>query len=76
MLITSIVSSQNSNLNEIKITAPEFKSAFYSSVGDFLTRYVGYPEELKKAKVEGTEVVRFVITSKGNITDFEVLNSI
>ncbi len=76
MLIAVIVSAQNQTKDESKITAPELKREFYSSIDNYLSSNVVHPAKLRNIRMEGTEVVRFVVTSKGNITDFEVINGL
>jgi len=46
------------------------------SLEDYLRGSVCYPTECIKQKVEGTEVVEFVVTPEGTLTAFYVINSL
>jgi TonB family protein len=39
-------------------------------------KQIQYPEISKDSHIEGTEVVQFVITTKGEVTDFKIINSL
>jgi TonB family protein len=45
-------------------------------INDFLLSGIEYPVESLKAGDEGTEVIQFVVTPKGNVTDIVVINSV
>lgn len=76
MLAAAFASGQNQDLQEIKVTPPKFRSEFYQNLNDFLLSGIEYPVESIKAGNEGTEVIHFVITPMGNITDIRIINSI
>ena len=76
MLVAAFAFGQNQDLQEIKVTAPQFQSDFFHNVNDFLLSGIEYPVESLLAGNEGTEVIRFVVTPKGNVTDIEVVNSV
>lgn len=76
MLMTAFAFGQNQDLQEIKVTAPQFQSDFFHKVNDFLLSGIEYPIESIKAGNEGTEVIKFVVTPKGNVTDIKVVNSV
>jgi len=46
------------------------------TIDDYLNQYVRYPESSGKKKQLGTEVVEFVVTTGGELTDFRVINSV
>lgn len=48
----------------------------FGSLNDFLMKNVQYPEKAKEALIEGTEVVKFVVTDAGKVTDFKITNSV
>jgi TonB family protein len=48
----------------------------FGSLNDYLISNIQYPENSKKWKEEGTEVIQFVVTTKGDLTDFKVINSV
>lgn len=48
----------------------------YSTIDDYLKQYVEYPEESKRCCIQGTEVVKFIVTAEGKLTDFKVINSV
>jgi len=76
MLVAAFAFAQNQDLQEIKVTAPQFRSDLFQNINDFLLSGIEYPIESIKAGNEGTEVIQFVITPMGNITDIRVINSI
>jgi len=76
MLVAAFTFGQNQDLQEIKVTAPQFRSDLFQNINDFLLSGIEYPIESIKAGNEGTEVIQFVITPMGNITDIRVINSI
>jgi len=76
MLVAAFAFGQNQDLQEIKVTPPKFRSEFYQNLNDFLLSGIEFPVESIKAGNEGTEVIHFVITPLGNITDIRIINSI
>lgn len=48
----------------------------FGSLNDFLMKNIQYPEKAAESFMEGTEVVRFVVTPKGEVTDFNIINSV
>ncbi|HSO87718.1 MAG TPA: energy transducer TonB [Draconibacterium sp.] len=76
MLIAAIATGQNKELTAIEVTPPSFKSEVPKSISDFLQKNVEYPPEASVWKHQGTEVVQFVITPEGKLTDFTVINSV
>lgn len=70
----------------IKVSSPRFigneelssglNETRFGSLNEFLLKHVQYPEASKDWKDEGTEVVKFVVTTKGEVTDFNILNSV
>lgn len=48
----------------------------FGTLNDFLIRHVQYPEEAKDWQQEGTEVIKFVVTPKGEVTGFNIINSV
>lgn len=74
------------NLDEIKVTPPQF-TGFNNTVSmvnqngelplnNYLKQNLQYPEEALKTRCQGTEVIRFEVTVDGNLTNFQVVNSI
>lgn len=76
ILMATVSFAQNQDLNEIEVTAPKFHSELYNSVNDFLNKNVEYPTETKNAGLQGTEVVQFVVTQNGTVTDYKIINSV
>jgi tetratricopeptide (TPR) repeat protein len=76
MLAAAFAFAQNQDLQEIKVTPPQFRSDLFQNINDFLLSGIEYPVESIKTGNEGTEVIQFVITPMGNITDIRVINSI
>jgi TonB family protein len=73
-------------VDEIKVTPPTFtgiesavtvlQAEKITSIEDYLMKNIIYPEEAVKQFARGTEVVEFVVTSEGQVTDFNVINSV
>ena len=71
---------------EVKVTAPKFTGIQnvnlltddknQLSIDEYLAKNIEYPEKDKKAHIQGTEVVRFWVSPKGELSDFTVINSI
>ena len=76
VLMVSISFAQNQEINEIEVQAPYFKNEIYKSVNEMLIDNVEYPAESKSAGLQGTEIVKFVVTTEGNLKDFEIVNSV
>lgn len=47
-----------------------------TSLNNYMKTHIVYPEKSKKWLKEGTEVVAFSITEKGEVADFQVINSV
>jgi TonB family protein len=76
ILIAAIAHGQNQELREIEVTPPAFKSDFSKSINDFLQKKMEYPFESYLWKIQGTEIVQFVVTAEGKLTGFKIINSI
>jgi hypothetical protein len=76
VLMATVSFAQNQKINEVEVTAPKFQSELDKSVNDFLNSNAEFPSELKIAGLQETEVISFVVSPKGEISDYEVLNSI
>jgi TonB family protein len=76
MLIAAIATGQNQELIAIDVTPPFFKNEVPKSINEFLQKHVEYPAEADNWKLQGTEVVQFVITPEGKLTNFTVINSV
>jgi len=71
-------------LQEIKCTPPQFtgikkvvpEKSNFQTIDDYLRKNVTYPTEDAEDCIQGTEVVRFIVTPSGNVTDFMVVNSV
>ena len=48
----------------------------FGNINDFLAKQIQYPDNSAYRQEEGTEVIKFVITSKGEITSFNIVNSV
>lgn len=72
--------------SEVKVTNPTFtgienilsfqENKELSTIADYLKKNMIYPENSKEYYEEGTEVVQFVVTPTGELTDFVVINSV
>lgn len=76
LLIATIASGQNQELIAIEVNSPAFKSNEPKSIYDFLQKHVEYPSESQRWKLEGTEVVQFIVTIQGKLSDYKVINSV
>ncbi|MGD9929957.1 MAG: TonB family protein [Mangrovibacterium sp.] len=89
-LMTSIVAFGQDHLqkmvDEIEVTPPKFTGVEQEvtvlqqnelqSIDSYLVKKIEYPEFAAKWHMQGTAVVQFVVTEKGEVTDFEVINSV
>lgn len=85
LLISSfIVMGQNQKTylpeSVISASAPEFMVSFKNegerSLRDYLLSHLKYPESSLQWNEEGTSVVQFLVTSKGDVTDIKIINSV
>ena len=86
-LAVTVVSIGQGSLNILpekdSITPPEFtveKATWLGpdirTISEYLKSYTQYPEDSEKQRLVGTEIVEFVVTSTGVLTDFRVINSV
>ena len=83
---TTVQKSQEENSLEVRITTPQFywnKEASKQLQGNhslliksYLNQNMEYPETALRCNIQGTEVVRFTVSSKGEVTNITVVNSI
>lgn len=76
MLIAAIATGQNKELTTIEVNSPAFVGNSPKSINDFLQQHMVYPAESYKWRIEGTEVIQFVVSKEGNVSDFKVINSV
>jgi len=89
MILSVIAFGQNQRpklLEEVEVIPPAFtgikgvvtiiQEEEFESIEDYLSKNVQYPEESGEFLFEGTEVVQFVVTSSGEVTNFKVINSV
>ena len=74
------------NIGEVEVTPPQFTGI--ENVADmakpdksllikkYLIANATYPENALLCNKEGSEIIKFVVTPNGNLTNFEVINSI
>ena len=77
-------STVRDTLPKVEVTPPEFtgiysinklfNSSSMEDIGSYLSENFQYPEEA--CYVEGTAIVHFVITTDGELTNFNVINSV
>lgn len=70
----------------VKVSPPRFigseklpamlNTGEFSTLGEFMSMYIQYPQKSKERLVEGTEVIQFVVSPTGELSDFIVVNSI
>lgn len=73
-------------LKSVNVTPPIFtgvnesmeilKKSKTTSINDYLSTNIEIPEKVRERLIEGTEIVQFTVTAKGNLADFNVINSI
>ena len=73
-------------LEEVEVTPPKFtgiegvvtiiQNESIATIDDYLIKNIEYPEESVQRWLEGTAVVQFVVTANGEVTNFEVINSV
>lgn len=84
MMITMIAAGQNQRtMEEITVIPPTFSGAntyiqgkYFATVDDYLSNTVQYPQEALENGIQGTEVVRFVVTPAGDVSGFNIINSV
>ncbi|HAQ20574.1 MAG TPA: hypothetical protein DCR40_15295, partial [Prolixibacteraceae bacterium] len=86
MIITVITFGQNeksNSLEEITVIPPMFpgtemiwQGKDVKSIDDFLANNIEFPQKSVNGRLQGTEVIQFVVTPKGELTDFNVINSV
>lgn len=84
MALTVFATGQNQHVyNENTVTNPVFlyngtlvQSRSFESVDEFLLHFIEYPQESVSCKRQGTEVISFVVTPNGELTDIKIINSV
>ncbi|MEI6276489.1 MAG: energy transducer TonB [Prolixibacteraceae bacterium] len=83
LLVSTIISFGQDVKRELPvsiITAPEFSVSFQNEghgyLSDYLLSHLDYPENSLQWNQEGTEVVQFLVSSKGEVTDLTIINSV
>jgi len=86
MLLAILALGQQQNISEIKVTPPQIagienalqiqSNSPNALIDDYLAKNVNFPQKAESWGFEGTEVVQFTVTAEGNVTDFEIINSV
>jgi hypothetical protein len=89
MLIAAFSFAQNrphdfqNELNENEVIPPKFcatDKVFHGesieTIDEFLSKNVVYPVQSATCRFQGTELVRFTVNPSGELTNFEVINSV
>ena len=78
-----VAQTENDNTEKDQIVSPQFDASKapwaggdVQTIDQYLKRVVEYPEEARNQQLMGTCVVEFVITPRGRVRDFEVINSV
>ncbi|HKJ41155.1 MAG TPA: energy transducer TonB, partial [Sunxiuqinia sp.] len=81
--ICSFGQSQTRHIvNEVEVSPPTFKGAINQQIAPsanfntYIANNVEFPQADCDKNKEGTEVIQFVISQKGEVTNFKVINSI
>jgi tetratricopeptide (TPR) repeat protein len=73
------------SLKEVKVSAPQFtgvqnildvQKPDANQLKEYLRKNIIVPEQAQTCLHEGTEVISFVVTARGEVTDLKVVNSI
>lgn len=82
-IITFGQNKKSNSMEEITVIPPIFPSAEMiwqgkdvKSIDDFLANNIEFPQKSVNGRLQGTEVIQFVVTPKGELTDFNVINSV
>lgn len=67
---------QSRLMNEMTITPPVYQNTLYNSLNELLQNTLQYPEKSLNFEHQGTEVVRFAISSSGTIENISIINSV
>ncbi len=82
LIVSFMTFGQNrqTELKEIRVTPPKYTGIVNEvnekSLTDYLLKNIEYKTDIDEAWDEGTEIVRFVVTPNGKLTDFKVINSV
>lgn len=76
MLIAVFAFGQKQDLLEVKVTPPTFRPEFIPTLNEFLLAGIEYPAEALKAGWQGTVVIRFVVTAEGDVSNYNIVNSV
>ncbi|WP_372948868.1 energy transducer TonB [Mariniphaga sp.] len=86
MLAAVFAYGQKQKIDEVKVTPPKFtgvanafstsKDGHFESINDYLAKNIQYPEEDVKSFKQGTEVVQFIVSPTGELTDFTIVNGV
>ncbi|MGD9931565.1 MAG: energy transducer TonB [Mangrovibacterium sp.] len=78
--------NQRIMVGEIEVTPPKFAGTEklvermqmqnFSTIENYLISQIEYRQNTRKWYDEGTEVVKFIVTADGKVTDFEIINSV
>ncbi len=78
VLMATVSFAQNQKINEVEVevTAAKFQSELYQSVNDLLNNNLEYPIVAIDRNIQGTEIIKFLVTTEGKLTDFKIVNSL
>ncbi len=60
----------------IKSTVPMIVEGNFPTIEQYLRENATYPEEARAKWIQGTEVVKFIVTPKGEISNIDIINSV
>jgi TonB family protein len=76
-LLYSQVENESIDSGTSHVLKPEFKGINETfSIVDYLNANLCYPEKAKECEREGTVVIQFTVLPSGNLSDFQVINSL
>lgn len=86
MLAAVFAFGQKQNIDEVKVTPPKFtgitnavstmKDGNFGSIDDYLAKNIQYPEKDVMSFKQGTEVIQFIVSPTGEVSDFTIINSV
>ncbi|HET6560169.1 MAG TPA: TonB family protein [Prolixibacteraceae bacterium] len=86
MILTVVAfgqSERHTTLSEIEVIPPKFPAVETTwngknieSINDYLNNHVVYPDEAINNGYQGTEVVQFIVTPTGELTNMNIINSV
>jgi tetratricopeptide (TPR) repeat protein len=85
-LLTAVFAFGQKEIDEVKVTPPKFTGVTnltstmhdgkIGSIDDYLSKNINYPESDARNFKQGTEVIQFMVSTTGEISDFKIINEV